>query len=575
MQLRPYQQEAVDAVLSYWQAGGGNCLVDLPTGTGKSVVLADLAKAAHQSFGGRVLVLTHVKELVKQDLDATLRLWPQCPAGINSAGLGRRDRRADVLFASIQSVGRESGDSLGIRHLVIVDEAHLVPRSGDGFYRTLLEKLAQTCPDMRVVGLTATPFRLDSGRLDEGKDRIFDEVVYSYGIGQAVADGYLAPLTSRNGSAGQIDASNVAKAGGEFKPGALEIAANKDDLVKAAVADIIARGTDRQGWIVFASGVDHCEAVRAEFASHGVVVESVTSETDRGDRDRIIRDFKARKIRCLVSVGVLTTGFDAPHVDLIAMLRPTLSTGLYVQMLGRGTRPVYPSGFNANEATADERVAAIAGSSKPNCLVLDYSGNVRRHGPVDDISVSRGKAPGDATEKVKEETMRAKECPGCGALVALRTMECVECGNIWEAEPKHIARADAEARVMVREIEEEWYTVTAISAAPHTSQSSGNTTLRVDYFVGVKTYSEWISLDADQWAGEKAKSWWRLMTGETIYPDVMRAKQQIDYGETQIDCTAIRIRKDGKFWRISHRMRADGSIIDEKLRVTFARKEAA
>jgi DNA repair protein RadD len=573
--LRPYQREAVDAVHAYWQSGGGDCLVELATGTGKSVVLAELCRDAVTLYGASVLVLTHVKELVKQDLDATLRLWPQCPAGINSAGLGRRDRRAKVLFASIQSVGREDGYSLGPRQLIIIDEAHLVPRSGDGFYRTLLARLREIEPNMRVVGLTATPFRLDSGRLDQGKDRLFQDVVTTYGIGEGVRDGYLAPLTSRNGGAGQIDASGVAKAGGEFKPGALEAAANVTALVDAAAADIVERGRNRHGWIAFASGVDHCTAVCAAIAAHGVRAESITAETPKGDRDRIIREFKARNIRCLVSVGVLTTGFDAPHVDLIAMLRPTLSTGLYVQMLGRGTRPVYPAGFDVNAATADERVAAIAGSSKPNCLVLDYSGNVRRHGPVDAIEVKAGKsASGEPVEKVKEETVRAKECPMCSELVALRSMECVACGHIWEAPTKHEAKADHEAHVMVREVEAEWFDVTEIKASVHTSAQSGNLSLRVDYWIAYKSYSEWVMLDADQWLGEKARRWWQIMTSEEAVPSVGRAVRQLNDGESVIDVTAIRIRKDGKYWRVSERLTGNGSIVDEKLRVTRPRRAA-
>jgi DNA repair protein RadD len=213
--------------------------------------------------------------------------------------------------------------------------------------------------------------------------------------------------------------------------------------------------------------------------------------------------------------------------------------------------------------------------------VLDYSGNVRRHGPVDDIHVGKKNAKGEADEKgeagekVKEETMRAKECPSCGSLVHIRTMECKDCGHIWEAPAKHEAKADNTARVMVKEIEEEWHNVTSISAAAHTSQSSGKTTLRVDYYVGVKSYSEWICLDHDQWALENARQWWRLMTGETLYPDVARAAKQIQDGETHVNCVAIRIKKQDKFWRISHRLRSDSSIVDEKNKVQFARKEAA
>lgn len=552
-ELRYYQREAVDAVQAYWKNGGGNPLIDLATGTGKSVVLGQILREAVEAFDVRALVLTHVKELVEQDYRATLRLWPQCPAGINSAGLGRRDTRAQVLFASIQSVHKLDKYVLGPRHLVIIDEAHLVPRAGDGMYIKFLERMREAVPDMRVVGLTATPYRLDSGRLDDGDQRLFGKIVYSYGIGEGVKDGYLSPLRSLNGRAGQIDASAVAKRGGEFIAAALERAANNDALVAAAVDDMIVRGAERRGWIVFATGVDHSEALRAELARRGIPVAAVTGETPRDERDRAIKSFKAGDLRALVSVGVLTTGFDAPHVDSIALLRPTLSAGLYVQMLGRGTR------------LAD---------GKKDCLVLDYSGNVRRHGPVDAIEIGSGSGPKvDKAEAVKEETVRAKECPSCGSLVALRTMECPDCGHQWQAEAKHETRADEEAAVMVREIEERWLNVTGITAQAHTS-ASGNITLRIDYLVGLKVYPEWIMIGASGFGGHKAGLWWQRMTGgQTAPASVQGAVDLLRDGTARIDCTGIRIRRDGKYWRVADRLRSDGSAVDEKLKIRRAQQQ--
>jgi len=181
--LRPYQREAIDAVRAYWAAGGDNPLVDLATGTGKSVVIATLIRELMTDYPGlRVLMLVHVKELVAQNFQALVRAWPGAPAGINSAGLGKRDTRSPILFASIQSVHRRVAD-LGPRDLVIVDEAHLIPKGGSGMYRSLLDELRASTADVRISGFTATPYRLDTGRLDKGDDRLFDEAVYSYGIG--------------------------------------------------------------------------------------------------------------------------------------------------------------------------------------------------------------------------------------------------------------------------------------------------------------------------------------------------------------------------------------------------------
>lgn len=338
MELRPYQRAAIDTLWGFWGKGGGNPLVEMATGTGKSVVIATLVRELIETYPDmRVLMLVHVKELVAQNFQALVRTWPQAPAGINSAGLGRRDRFSQVLFASIQSVQRDDCHSIGKRDIVLVDEAHLIPRAGDGMYQKLLGRLRDGVPDMRIAGFTATPYRLDSGRLDRGEGRLFDQIAYSYGIGRGIDDGYLSPLVSK-ATATALDTRGVARRGGEFVAGALEVAVDKDWITRAAVDEIVTFGADRRSWLVFCSGVRHAAHVAEEIRSRGVSCAAVTGETPSGERDRLIAAFKAGQIRCLTNAMVLTTGFDAPGVDLIAMLRPTLSTGLYVQIVGRGTR---------------------------------------------------------------------------------------------------------------------------------------------------------------------------------------------------------------------------------------------
>ena len=224
--LRPYQRESIDAVFDYWKAEGGNALIDLATGTGKSVVLATLMRELLRGYPlMRILCLVHVRELVRQNYEQLIRLWPQAPAGINSAGLGKRDTRSAIVFASIQSVFREP-ELLGRRDLILVDEAHLLPQGGDGMYHALISGLRKASPDLRVMGCTATPYRMDSGRLDKGPDRFFDRIVYTYDIAAGIADGFLSPLVSK-GMAAKIDVTGVAKRGGEFLPAALEKAADK------------------------------------------------------------------------------------------------------------------------------------------------------------------------------------------------------------------------------------------------------------------------------------------------------------------------------------------------------------
>ncbi|KAB1068888.1 DEAD/DEAH box helicase [Methylobacterium planeticum] len=525
-QLRSYQRAGVDAVFDFWAGGGENPLVEAATGTGKSVMVSTLTREVMERWPDmRVLMLVHVKELVQQNAQALLRSWPGAPVGINSAGLGRRDLRSPILFASIQSVYRQ-GRNLGPRDLILIDEAHLVPKAGDGMYRRLLDDLQQTVPDLRVAGFTATPYRLDSGRLDEGDDRLFSEIVFSYGIGQGIADGYLSSLVSKATDT-TLDVSGVARRGGEFVAGALEAACDQDAITQAAVDELAHLGRDRRSWLLFAAGVKHAANLRDAVRARGIACEMVSGETPQGERDRIVRDFREGRLRCLTNCSVLTTGFDAPAVDLVAMLRPTLSVGLYVQIVGRGTR---------------------LASGKENCLILDYAGNVRRHGPVDAIEV-RGKKDGSKPAAAEVTEVRAKECPSCSSLVALNTRVCTTCGHEWTREdaPKHDAVADAE-RAILSLAAPPWLEVSGLSFARHTKPGSPDS-LRAEFHCGILTHRVWVCLEHGGRAAEKAAQWWRRMGGAEPVPATV--EEGLERAEAELVWPhAIQARQAGKFWEI-------------------------
>jgi DNA repair protein RadD len=398
LELRPYQLDALGALWGYWRNGGGNPLVDLASGAGKSLLIADLARRFVER-GRRVLVLSHVREIVEQDARAIRAQWPDAPLGINSAGLGERDWTSPIVLATVQSIYREA-TRLGPRDLAIVDEAHLVPRDGEG---------------MRVAGLSATPYRLDSGRLDEGDGRLFDKVVFTYGIAHGVRDGWLAPLVAK-GTAAKIDTAGVARRGGEFVAGELERAADQADLIDDAVDEILTRATGRRSWLAFCCSIAHARHVCDAFLRRGVACATVNALTPGYERREIFDKFRAGELACLTGCNIFTTGFDIPQVDLIALLRPTLSTGLYVQMLGRGTRKA---------------------EGKADCLVCDFAGNVRRHGPVDDVVVKVA-AGGSGNSSGDDGAVRAKECPQCASLIRPGAPSCPDCGHVFPArEPKH------------------------------------------------------------------------------------------------------------------------------------------
>ncbi len=570
VKLRPYQTDAVNAVFDYWRNEGGNPLIDMATGLGKSMVVATLVRDVLTKYPDmRILVLVHVQELVEQDFTALIRLWPQASAGIYSAGLGRRDAHHRITFASIQSVFRK-GREIGPRDLVLIDEAHLVPKAGEGMYLTLLEALRDVTPDLRVAGLTATAFRLDSGRLDQGEGRLFDEIVYHYGVGEGVEDGWLAPLTCRAASI-EIDVSDVAKRGGEFVSGALEAAADKDELTRAAVEEIMQRAGNRRSWLIFCSGVKHAQHVCAALNAQDVPCGVVTGETPKDIRRQLIADFKAGKLRALTNAQVLTTGFDAPQTDLIAFLRPTLSTGLYVQMLGRGTRPVWPPGFDPNAHTKEERLAAIEGSTKANCLVLDFAGNVRRHGPVDAVIVRDKKAKGEGVDlegfegefKVKVDSVRSIACVECNTYSPIGTKACPDCGHEFpepERKIKHEKKPEEDVAVLARDLKPAQtieHPVVRWLANVHHKIGATNTTMKVSYYAGLMEVPEWIAFEHNGYARTLADKWWHEHGGEFPAPRTTEeALRRFEAGEVRMP-RAIFTRKENGWDRIVGRRFAE------------------
>lgn len=241
LKLRPYQQSAIAAIYSYFEDKNGNPLVVIPTAGGKSLVMASFIDGVLKAWPDqRILVVTHVRELIAQNHAEMLGLWPEAPAGIYSAGLGRRDADARILFAGIQSVHRRPAE-IGHCDLVLIDEAHLIPGKQSTMYRRFLERMQRINPKLKVIGLTATPFRLDSGMLHEGDNALFSDIAYEVSVRDLIEDGYLSPLVSKQPGT-KLDVSGVGTRGGEFIARDLEKAVDKDAITRAAVDEIIAYG---------------------------------------------------------------------------------------------------------------------------------------------------------------------------------------------------------------------------------------------------------------------------------------------------------------------------------------------
>lgn len=480
LELRPYQQSAITAIYNYFEDHHGNPLVVIPTAGGKSLVMASFIDGVLKAWPDqRILIVTHVRELIAQNHAEMLGLWPEAPAGIYSAGLGRRDVEARILFAGIQSIHRRPAE-IGHCDLILIDEAHLIPGKENTMYRRFLDRMKRINPKVKVIGLTATPYRLDSGMLHEGENALFSDIAYEVSVRDLIADGYLSPLVSKQPDT-TLDVTGVGSRGGEFIASDLQKAVDKDVITSAAVEEIIAYGKDRKSWLAFCSGISHATHVAEEFRRRGISCATIFGDTPKDERDRIIADFKSGKIRALASMGVLTTGFNAPAVDLIAMLRPTKSAGLYVQMAGRGTR---------------------LAPDKQDCLVLDFAGNVKRHGPIDLVKPKRpGSGDGEAPVKV---------CPDCDSIVAAAALECPDCGFIFPARQVKVAPTASTLAVLSsgKPKRPEWLQVSDISYQRH-NKPGGRPSLKVTYQCGLSWHSEWICLEHTGYPRTKAEIWWR------------------------------------------------------------------
>ncbi|MGD9126058.1 MAG: DEAD/DEAH box helicase family protein [Planctomycetia bacterium] len=508
--LRPYQQEAVHAVYDHLRHRDDNPCVVLPTGTGKSLVLGQIATDAVSIWSGRVLVLAHVKELLEQNADKIRRLCPDLDIGIYSAGLKSRDTENPVIVAGIQSVYKRACE-LGPFDLIIVDECHLIPPENEGMYRTFLADAKVVNPNVRVIGLTATPYRLKGGLICQ-PDNILNHVCYEAGIRDMIVEGYLSKLRSRGGRT-KANLGNLHIRGGEFIASEMEDAMDQDDLVRGACREIVELTRDRKSVLIFTTSVAHCEHVAAEIERiSGTECGIVTGDTPSGKRTELLRRFKGEPIQTdlfggikpplkyLANVNVLTTGFDATNVDCVILLRPTASVGLYVQMVGRGTR-LHPG--------------------KEDCLILDYGDNVLRHGPVDMIKVE-AKTFGTGEPP-------AKECPNCLALIHAAYMTCPDCGHEFPPRERetHDEHATTEG-ILSGEITDIDYEVSDVNYAVHTKRGADEftpKTMRVEYQTGWNQWTrEWVCPEHTGWARQKFEKWW---SDRSSYPPPETAQDAV------------------------------------------------
>lgn len=527
MQLRNYQNYAVDALFTYFGEKSGNPLVVMPTGTGKSLVIGDFCrKAVKQYPSTHILMLTHVKELISQNYDKLLKIWPTAPAGIYSAGLGQKDTYMPITFGGVASIIKTDLKQFGRVDLLIIDEAHLVSSKEDTMYGEIIKKLKEINPYLKVIGLTATDYRSGHGRLTSGV-HIFTDVAVDMSKRESfnwfISEGYLVPLIPKRPSV-EVDLSKVKIKLGEYDAKESQAAFDKREITYRACRELVqtATATNRNHWLIFASGVEHTEHVAEMLESMDISVTYVHSKMAKGTRDKNIEDFKAGKYTAMVNNGILTTGFDFPEMDLIGMLRATLSTNLWVQMLGRGTRPVFESGFDLE--TKAGRLASIAASAKQNCLVLDFAGNTRRLGPINDPVIPEAKSKG----KVGDAPV--KICDACMCYNHASVRFCEQCGHEFPRYYKIKDVASSDELIAENEVDKkEIFNVDRVVYKDHV-RTGKIPSLKVTYYCGLRSFTEYICLEhGDSYAGKVARDWWRFSANDHIIPyTIMDAMTKLD-----------------------------------------------
>lgn len=518
-QLRYMQREAIDAIYKYFQEKIGNPLISMATGTGKAFVIAAFCKEAIEQWPDtNIIVATSVKELVAQNYTEMIELWYDAPATIYSAGVGVKDLSGKIIFAGIQSIYKKTFNIHHSIDLLIIDEVQDVSETDGTMFRKFIADLKIANPHLKVIGLSATVYRLSQGMLTDGKNALFDEVIYDYGMLQGITDGYLSPLVSK-AMTQQFELGGVGIKSGDYIPGQLEKAVDKPEVTKAVVDELVRYGEERKCWLIFCVGVIHAEHVRDEVRSRGYNCEMITAKTPKEERDRIFRQYKAGEIRCVTNVGVMTKGTNVPHIDLISMLRPTKSAGLLVQMAGRGTR---------------------LSPGKQNCLILDHAGLLAEHGPLDMVKPKNKREKGEGVAPTKT-------CPECKTIVFAGCMECPECAHIFEREAIKINTESTTDAVLSTQLRVESYTVTHVSYYRHQKEGKPDS-LRVEYMCGLKhSFRTWVCLQHSGLPRSKACLWWHQAAGTRAPTTVTEALERVK--ELKMP-KSVSVKKVGTFWEV-------------------------
>lgn len=536
---RWYQIEGVDAFENYFLSGAkGHPLGVFPTGTGKSVIIAKLIQRLMLRWPTvRCMMITHDMRLIEQNASKFRSIWPECPLGIYSAGLGGRDTLLPVIFGGVKSISLEIQRALaanlshfGWRDFIFVDEAHLISQKEDSDYHFVIRELMKINPNLRIIGFTATPFRMRQGMVTD--NGMFTDIVYDISgvdaFNRLIDEGYLCTLIARP-PRNKMDDSQLVIRAGEYTDASQEAAMSEEVLYKACV-EVVQTGNDfnRWSWLSFAPSIKRAELINEILTSLGVdstVVHSQVKGANGRNKDKEIanriEEFKRGYYRSIVNKDMLTTGFDHPCIDLINMFRKTRSPGLHVQMNGRGTRPYDPQ--NPGDVDASYFV-----NPKDYCIVMDFARNVQLLGPINDPVIPRkpGEQGGEAPVRICPEPIEDGNGGwkgktdiqgrfGCGTQNHSSAPTCVFCGFIFPKKKEEDLRVSHEdvfvappsSKVPKSKIE--YWNVAQVFYTLHTKAGSAPMIKVIYACSNGKSMSEFVCLEHMGHAAKRAREWWR------------------------------------------------------------------
>lgn len=519
-QSRWFQEEAIAAPLEYYSNGGtGNPVIALPTGAGKSYCIAETQRRFMIMFPGqRFINLTHVQELVQNNAQTMLDIWPTAPVGIFSAGLKQKDTAHDIIYGSIQSVAN-CVEMFGHRDLAFVDEGHLVSPNDNTRYQFVIDKLKTINPQLKVIAYSATPYRLGQGMITDSG--LFTDIIYDCtnleNFNRLVDEGYLAPVIARPTDV-RLDMEGIGISNGDFIQSQVEKAVDDQHILEPALRETAAwfLHEKRRSGLVFVNSVKHVDEAALILNNLGLPTVAVHSKMKPKERTANIEKWLRNEVAFAVNQNVLTVGINNPFLDLIADLQATVSTGKHVQKWGRGTRPFDWYKLSAKQK---DKYANLVGHVKSNCRGLDFVGNVPRLGPINDpvIPKRKGDKGGVAPIKICETIKLHPPAQGCGAYNHASARFCDECGEQFIIQPKVYGSAgtDEIIRSNVPESDAPQYETFNVDSAFYSAQKvkGDKTMLKATYVCGLRSFSELKGFEHGGFAGKLARDWWRQRSG--------------------------------------------------------------